>query len=562
VRTRLVFLVLLAFVVMACAASWAADGDRLAQVRRVPTVKGPRPTAQPRIVPVDRTKLILRKLPDLQVELTGSRYAVAGKSLALTVRVLNKGTATAPGTERGGKGYMVDLVLSSDADIPMKYAVWPGYAGKTADDFLEDMLLRGGRISNTRAVPAMRSTVYRISVPIPKRTPPGVYCLGAVVDPGKKVAELNERNNTVCHRVLIRPAGEGPVRPPSGVWIMPYAVGGTPLYSIKSSGRTDYWDSLSGRHMINAPFGSRLGFRHDYHNSIPTKAIAHYRWLFKRQGSTTWEEFTEPVRVRYVREKGTQVSYPSYPLGPKSIAGKNLYEFKPHKPPTETGATTYWPASGALGDIYSGFWNTVAEPWGLYAVKLEIFDAVGRQVGPSRSTFRFIVPSGKTGDTINTRIAAPSEIDAGGYKFALMTDNRQCHADIDPPAIGSLAVADECGFLLYTNKVRDRVTIAFSALHPANDAVFRFRVIRGVNTVAVTNASAEVAAATAGPYTGDGHGNFTANFRIPDLLGPVCTEKAAFSENLHVYAKATNGWHRRLNNLDGHFVRAFALAPK
>ena len=77
----------------------------------------------------------------------------------------------------------------------------------------------------------------------------------------------------------------------------------------------------------------------------------------------------------------------------------------------------------------------------------------------------------------------------------------------------------------------------------------------------MTRVAADVTAPSPDGYTGDRNGNFRREFTVAALLGP-CPEKAAFAENLHVRAKATNGWRHRLNGLDAHHVRAFALAPE
>jgi hypothetical protein len=97
-------------------------------------------------------------------------------------------------------------------------------------------------------------------------------------------------------------------------------------------------------------------------------------------------------------------------------------------------------------------------------------------------------------------------------------------------------------------------------------------IYRGPNRVELAEIrDAEVSALSAGTagifgtaYEGDGSGNFERPFGRYELLnccGQHCIE-AAFSANLHVLAKATNGWHRRLNSLDSHAVRAFALTPR
>ena len=334
-------------------------------------------------------------------------------------------------------------------------------------------------------------------------------------------------------------------------------VGGTTLNHIKPTGLTDYRDSLSTVMMNDAPFGGRLGLRHGYDRRIPTPQMTYYRWLYRRQAETAWHEFTETVAVHYVKERGTVRTFPVYVLGPKGVNGRNLYEFRPDDPPAEAGATTYWPTTDWFADIYSGFLNSAALADGEYLIKLEVFDADGNQARPEDVPFSFIVPTGTTADgTVTTR--TPTALDDGGFAFALHIDNRPCRAVIDPPMIGTSIVTGPCGFLLYGAKSQ-RVKTAFHATHPANFATFLFHIVRG--TTPVTRVAADVTAPSPDGYTGDRNGNFRREFTVAALLGP-CPEKAAFAENLHVRAKATNGWRHRLNGLDAHHVRAFALAPE
>jgi hypothetical protein len=532
-------------------AECAAQATRPAENR--PQVARPAQRTQ-----VTRVAQAALALPDLTVSVDGPNRAIAGRDIAVAVTVKNAGRAVAPGSASGAaKRYFVDLVLSANATVPVALAVQPVYAGKTRDDFVEDMLMEGGRISNTQNVPPGGQVKYSLSLYVPKRTPPGLYCLGAVVDPGKEVAESNENNNTACLGVMIAPPPSGPVRPIAGVWVMPYAVGGTPLNLIKPTGLTDYTDG-SGLAMNNAPFGGYLGFRHGYHNSLPSPAIKYYRWLYRREGEAAWREFTEPVGVHYSRQQGGKVSFPVYPLGPKSIAGKNLYEFRPHTPPSEPGAVTSWPTTDYFGDIYSGFLNSPLLQEGSYDIRLEVFSPTGVQVMPG-AAFNFVLPASVAPDGTITTKPAGTQVVGGGCEFALRLDNRGCSADIDPPRIGASAVVDACGFLLYQNAGADKVRIGFHGAHPAGFGVFSFRIVRGIQTA--NAASGEVSAMTAGVYTGDGDGDFSHVFSITELLGPQCSSKAAFSENLHVYAKATTGWGHRISSYDADYVRAFALAP-
>jgi len=498
--------------------------------------------------------------PDLMItDIQCDRERVmAGEDIDIVVTARNIGPATAPGSldVEYWKAYYVDVILSSDDIIPLELAVNPVSAGKTREDFVEDMLLEGGRISNTTSISPGSSVSYTLELNIPEKTSPGIYCLGAVVDPAEAVEELSEENNTYCHKINILPP-ETSIHPPEGVdfWVMPYGVGGTtPLYNIKDSGLTNYTDWMSDFTMVDAPFGSRLGFRHGYDSRIPTEEIMYYRWLYKDESETEWHEFTETVGVHYEKKELGVLTFPVYTLGPKGVNGMNLYEFKPHSPP-EPG--TSWPATDWFGDIYSGFLNSEAISDGKYEIKLEIYDEEGNQVIPADRTFQFIVPTGVDADgTIFTREATRREVDAGGFVFALHIDNRQCSAIIDAPMIDTTSVADECGFLRY-KPADETVHIAFHATHPDNFALFNFYIIRGTKTI--ISANGEVSAYSVGDFSGDGYGNFE-NETSRGLLLENCTE-AAFSENLHVYAKATTGWGHRINRYDAHAVRAFALSP-
>jgi hypothetical protein len=140
------------------------------------------------------------RLPDLTVKLAGPARARPGEDIGpqLRVTVANRGGAPATGTMDGqNRGYMVDLVLSTDEQLPDRFATFSGR-------FAEDALLRGGRVSNTRTLQPGQSMDFRAGALIPRDTPVGMYCLGAIVDPGQQVAESIDRNNVFCHRLEVR----------------------------------------------------------------------------------------------------------------------------------------------------------------------------------------------------------------------------------------------------------------------------------------------------------------------------------------------------------------------
>lgn len=144
------------------------------------------------------------KLPDLKVKFTAPTTIVAGSDIGpqIKLKVLNQGTAPAAGTATAGKnGYMVDIVLSTDTNMPVGFATFSA-------NFHEDVLLKGGRISNTQNLNPSQSKIYPIGGGIPADTPSGGYYLCAKVDSGNKIVESNEGNNVFCRRIYIKGKGD------------------------------------------------------------------------------------------------------------------------------------------------------------------------------------------------------------------------------------------------------------------------------------------------------------------------------------------------------------------
>jgi hypothetical protein len=152
---------------------------------------------------IQKPVISLKRLPDLRVSFTCPSGIVAGTDIGSQVKlkVWNAGNAPAAGTDTAGRsGYMVDLMLSTDTTVP---AGWATYS----PNFSEDVLLKGGRVSNTKTLNPGQSEVYPVGGGIPADTPPGVYYICAKVDAGNKITESNEGNNSFCKRVYIKGGG-------------------------------------------------------------------------------------------------------------------------------------------------------------------------------------------------------------------------------------------------------------------------------------------------------------------------------------------------------------------
>ena len=107
-----------------------------------------------------------------------------------------------------------------------------------------------------------------------------------------------------------------------GTWVLPYGVGGTPLYRIDSDGLTDYGN------VADAPFGGQLGFRLGRANVLPTATLYYYRLQYRHESETDFTDFNQTVRVHYqVESPGNPPVFPTIELGPKSVGGMKLYRF-------------------------------------------------------------------------------------------------------------------------------------------------------------------------------------------------------------------------------------------
>lgn len=149
-----------------------------------------RPQIQTKTPEVNKLKLV--KLPDLQAAIKCPGKAEPGEELGKRIKVVVKNKGLAP-----ARDFSVDLVLSSDTTVPVKYAVYSA-------NYTEDVLLKGGRekvnfLGAGNTIPLTLNGTNKI----PDDTPPGIYYLAAVVDPGKKVAESNENNNVGLCRLRI-----------------------------------------------------------------------------------------------------------------------------------------------------------------------------------------------------------------------------------------------------------------------------------------------------------------------------------------------------------------------
>ena len=386
----------------------------------------------------------------------------------------------------------------------------------------------------------------------------------------------NDTHASHVSEVGFRPTG--PAGPSTaGTWVMATGIRGVRTDQIKPTGLIDYKDGVSGRTMVDAPFGGGLWIRVDSSNDVPTPDVYYYRLRYRREGTTGWADFDHPISVHYVRNKiGQTPVFPTFNLGPKEVAGKNLYRFRPHVSelpslvPVVPGTMVDWPKIPFGADLYRGYLDTVGKGLaaGRWELRLEIYDQTGTQTVPG-VPYQLIVPSGVGAS--GTLLTTPATVVSGGFELTFHVDNRKARAEIAPPAIGA-TLTEGCGFLRYDPMAPGLTELGWYAWQDGGFAIYRYKMVKGAN--ALTGLPLAPTATDPMPMVplpiwdevasmanhGDGMGNFHQLSPVIPLLDG-CVE-GAFAIDLDVLAKATTGNGHRITTYDASALRAFALAPQ
>ncbi len=365
--------------------------------------------------------------------------------------------------------------------------------------------------------------------------------------------------------------------------------------SFNAKGLTDiYLAGLPGIRYVN-PFGGNLDVVADFGSTLHSSGVTHYRCSYKKNADadipSSWTIFNDPLSREYEDEINDGMNpvfqqRKSFDLKDPSFSG--LYIIPYHDAATQPGIPV--PAGTLINREWMTQAFTVASivstdlQDGMYDFRFELYRinaGTPERVSVPRSTFHVSNPD-------DTRISLPlsntafssadypafhvedylvndpgNALNALAYKMSFRVNNDSCNAVIDNITVlntdGSTADSDtECGFAPYADKATSKVEFSFEASHPENFAVFGFSVIRG-NAIPCPDANTDgmVIGNSSNGYTLAG-GRYSKEVPVASLLGNC--EQAAFSENLHVYALATNGY-RRLYEYDRPWVAAFAIEP-
>jgi hypothetical protein len=377
--------------------------------------------------------------------------------------------------------------------------------------------------------------------------------------------------------------------------------------AILSIGRNDSMTQIQrqaagvneGLTTAGQPFGGSLEPHVWFGTGLLAAGITHYRWSYRRLGSSgSWHALDSEV-VRHYGEimADSTLTFRPFQLGPDpDYAGENVFKIRPNDPPLNPGAvSSSWaaeidPRSNSasayfLSHLLSG--GDAIAGAGKYELKLELIRIVagapqvvnltdegvllkvptvdapfGLGTVPTR---RVPVDAAYPFDPMEERVIRDGANKVVAFRVVLHVDNNPCQADIYEVWVDNAAnLAGPCGFISYANKATSQAHISFKAYHRNQFATFDFTIVKGsTGEVAAASAHGPVGVPVNGFANNPATGVFTQDVPVATLLdanGHVCI-KAAFGETLHVDALATDGWST-LEYLDaGAMPMAFALEP-
>lgn len=353
--------------------------------------------------------------------------------------------------------------------------------------------------------------------------------------------------------------------------------------SMRNVGCTDLIDTNQ-----ISPFGGVLNFKLLFGDGLPTAGITHYRWKQTRIKDENLNDIINPVskvipgqiqkNYYVITDVNGQFHFETHAvvLGAEG-SGENIgYKIpqwdiysEPLVPAADKALTIQWTSPDFVGASIDS--RSLAD--GLYRFDLELLSLDNNgafQVASVAKAVFQVSDKYNSGNSVN----APDDYlkivggNALNLSIKVRIDNVPCTANINDVLLadsggniildgnGNPVKSGKCGFIHYTD-LTQKAHISFIASQPRNFATFGFGIIKGNGAESTgVNASGYVVSSVGG-FTLSG-GQFFNDVPITQLLGS-CPGQAAFSENLVVYALATDGTNR-LQGYDAYRVNAFALS--
>jgi hypothetical protein len=371
---------------------------------------------------------------------------------------------------------------------------------------------------------------------------------------------------------------------PAGiVWIK--RVGNISLRSIMLEATESGKSSLfaDGRGLTNAtgieggsyvsPFTSDFSYAVQFGD--PVGALTHYRWKYRRitdgflNAPLILPAFkymdgalSKPYTYITLDSGGNKVFNTGYFTLDVPVGTGKIYKIPHTDADVDTGdPTAEWKTQDT--DTINIGSNTDALSDGIYEFMLELCNSAGVVQTVADNVFEIDLTSAELTSTpaidVNTDYIFPASGFVTGFRFLIRIDNNITSAQIFNARVhnqdGTIATTDtQCGFAKYQVPASgDTMEFLISAVQVHRYGRFSFGVSRG-NSGGVFSAADQTAFPPALPTDP----TFSYSASLSALLGSC--DKAAFAENLYVYAFHTDG-SIRYSAFDSAAVAAFAVEP-
>jgi hypothetical protein len=335
-------------------------------------------------------------------------------------------------------------------------------------------------------------------------------------------------------------------------------------------------EALAAATFDGRPMGGLLRPHLEFDNGLRSKGVEYYQFSWRKGTSGDFQPLTHEVHRHYSYEV-PGVPEPVmvvYPLGPKNVGGKSLFEIPPALPPHGQWVVPDIVENNTSAKFPSDVHAPPADA-GLYQLKLDLFDGAGNLIDIDAAATKtiFVVPEEldlSKSATVHTEdadtLGMVCDDDGDGLRsfiLELHIDNTPCEVGVDPAQL--TGPANACGVLPYDLANPSAiVTMPFTAVHDNGFATYSFSLKRGVTglpgplSYGGADPLVHPRALTSGTLVQTASiATLTAAYPAQGL--PQC-DMAAFSESVRVWAMATNGW-QRLSGLDAYDHGAFVLSP-
>ena len=305
----------------------------------------------------------------------------------------------------------------------------------------------------------------------------------------------------------------------------------------------------------DSPFGGLLLPRVEFDPSLLDDGLAsYYQISYWNTVLSQWVPLSGDISRHYNEFVGTTLITKNYPLGPQTVGTTtNLFAIPPALPPAGD-----WAFPDPAYDLANAQFPTTSLPaatvggtFGLYQLKLDLFDAGGNPVDIASAGITYYVPSTTESDgTVDTVDASTLGLVSGSsLVLNLYVDNRPTTAQL--PGVSTpvdSTASDPCGILHY-NALSDNVDIQYVAYQPGNFLDWNLGVVRGT--------SGGVASASGNSSAGSPGVPVDFNNTVATLIGSC--PQAAFGVSLYCAFRGTDGWSRLSAGYDSSSAIAFAL---